>query len=80
MKRLSILLLLALAACSGHKDGALPVMSFNVRLGVADDGENSWDFRRDAACAMIKEQHPAVFGVQEAYDFQLSYIQEHCPE
>lgn len=78
MKKLSLLLLLALAACAGPKDGTLPVMSFNVRLGVADDGENSWVFRRDAACAMIRGQHPAVFGVQEAYDFQLSYIQEHC--
>ena len=81
MKRNKILLralcLLVMASC--HQVPVLPVMSFNVRLGVADDGDNSWPQRRDAACAMINEQRPAVFGVQEAFDFQLDYFQENCP-
>ena len=46
-------------------------MSFNVRYGTAQDSDNVWPKRRDAACAMIRDQHPAVFGVQEALDFQL---------
>ena len=71
------LCLLALAAC--RQAPVLPVMSFNVRYGTADDGENSWPLRRDAASAMINEVHPAVFGVQEALDFQLDYLQENCP-
>ena len=53
-------------------------MSFNVRYGTAKDGDHVWDNRKDAACAMIVDQHPAVFGVQEALDFQLAYFQEHC--
>ena len=57
----------------------LSVMSFNVRYGTAKDGDHVWDNRKDAACAMIVDQHPAVFGVQEALDFQLAYFQEHCP-
>ena len=40
---------------------------------------NAWENRRDAACAMILDQKPAVFGVQEALDFQLDYFVEHCP-
>ena len=57
----------------------LDVMTFNVRLGTAKDGEHSWEFRRDAAAEMIQEKKPAVFGVQEAYDFQLDYLLEKCP-
>ena len=55
-------------------------MSFNVRYGTAEDGDHIWDKRKDAACAMILDQRPAVFGVQEALDFQLAYIKEHCPD
>lgn len=62
-----------------EKADTLPVMSFNVRYGTANDGEHVWENRRDAACAMILDRHPAVFGVQEALDFQLAYIEEHCP-
>ena len=80
MKRTIITLtvcILALASC--RQEQALTVMSFNVRLGVVDDGENSWDVRRGAASAMINDQHPAVFGVQEAFDFQLEWFAENCP-
>ncbi len=56
------------------------VMSYNVRLGVAKDGDNAWMNRRSATPAMLRDIRPAVFGVQEAYDFQLAYIQEQCPE
>ena len=82
MKRLFLLALLPLMALSCKNDKAsetLPVMSFNVRYGTAKDGDNAWENRRDAACAMILDQKPAVFGVQEALDFQLDYFVEHCP-
>ena len=84
MKRIALFLLACAAlvvlpgGCSG-KGGTLSVMSFNVRYGTAKDGDNVWENRRDAACAMICDQHPAVFGVQEALDFQLAYFREHCP-
>lgn len=55
------------------------VMSFNVRFGTADDGEYVWENRKDAAAAMIMDQRPAVFGVQEALDFQLNFFEEACP-
>ena len=79
MKAKALILSALLAiACAGPKP-SLPVMSFNIRLGVADDGENSWEFRKAAAAAMINDQKPAVFGVQEAYRFQLDYFAEACP-
>ena len=82
MKKLlmaALLPLLALSCQPGNVTEPLPVMSFNVRYGTAKDGDHVWDNRKDAACAMILDQRPAVFGVQEALDFQLTYFQEHCP-
>lgn len=83
-KRLIVLLLAivpmtALLSSCSRKADTLSVMSFNVRYGTAKDGDNVWENRRDAACAMICDQHPAVFGVQEALDFQLTFFEEHCP-
>ena len=76
---LAALLPLLALSCQSKKVETLPVMSFNVRYGTADDGDHVWDNRKDAACAMIMDQHPAVFGVQEALNFQLIYFEEHCP-
>lgn len=69
---------LLLAACSAP--APLKVMSYNIRFGTADDGVYSWPCRQDAAVAMIEDQHPAVFGVQEGLRFQLDFIAEKCPE
>ena len=82
MKKLFLAALLPLLAisCQTKQAEPLPVMSFNVRYGTAEDGDHIWDKRKDAACAMILDQRPAVFGVQEALDFQLAYIKEHCPD
>lgn len=66
-----------LAACSAPE---IRVMSYNIRLGVAKDGDNAWEIRKDATPAMLRDIQPAVFGVQEAYDFQIEYILEQCPE
>ncbi len=80
MKRtlLSVLAAVSLLACSPSQT-PLKVMTFNVRAGVANDQENSWQYRRKAAADMILDQRPAVFGVQEAVDFQLEYFLEQCP-
>ena len=80
MKKLFVgaLSALLLAACSAP--APLKVMSYNVRFGTADDGEYSWPNRQDAAVAMIEDQRPAVFGVQEGLRFQLDFIAEKCPE
>ena len=78
MKRLALIVaaVLMLAACSGTQ---IRVMSYNVRLGVAKDGENAWENRKVATPAMLDDICPTVFGVQEAYDFQVDYILEQCP-
>lgn len=64
------LLLLAISCSSG----TLKVMSFNMRTSAKEDGKNSWEFRRGATSAMLREVRPDVFGVQEAMPDQLEYI------
>ena len=70
---IALIPLLAFSCKNARKEAeTLPVMSFNVRYGTAKDGDHIWENRRDAACAMILDQRPAVFGVQGALDFQLT--------
>ena len=68
--------LLVLASCG--KTQTLPVMSYNIRYGTADDGENSWPQRREAACAMINEQRPAVFGVSSPQRYATNACAHSC--
>lgn len=55
-------------------------MSYNIRYGSADDGSNSWENRRPATVAMINDQQPDVFGVQEALSDQLEYVTSNCSD
>ncbi len=52
----------------------LSVMSFNIRYGTADDGENSWPYRREFVIDLIRQLDPDVLGVQEALRFQLDEL------
>ncbi len=83
MKKSNYLLLIALVACcfiSCQKpDTSIRVMSYNIRLGIADDGSNSWEYRKAATPAMLDTIQPDMFGVQEAYGFQIDYILSSCP-
>lgn len=46
------------------------VMSFNIRMGLADDGMNHWRYRKSLALARIKAFEPDLLGIQECYDDQ----------
>ena len=85
MKKLVIVLLVAMllpvsidAKKKSDVDYDLKVMSYNIRMGVAKDGTNSWEFRYPATAMMIEDQKPDVFGVQEAFEFQIKFIEENC--
>lgn len=45
---------------------SLKVMSYNIRLDVAIDGDNAWPFRKDYLTSQIQFYEPDIFGVQEA--------------
>ena len=61
---------------SEQKSYDLKVMSYNIRNGVAKDGTNSWEFRYPTTAMMLEDQQPDIFGIQEAYDFQVEFIEE----
>jgi|GEM_PF-455927 len=52
----------------------LKVMSFNLRLGVAPDGDNRWEIRKSIVYNFLNGETPDVFGIQEGWEFQLEDI------
>ncbi len=58
----------------------LKLLSFNIRQGRADDGDNHWSLRKDLVGELIRRDLPDVLGVQEAYRFQLDEIRAGIPE
>lgn len=82
---------LILAACMSTDHpiapGTLPpseelvirVMSFNIRYGTADDGLNSWPWRRPRVAQKIRSFSPDFLALQEALTFQLDHLAEDLP-
>ena len=52
----------------------IAVMSFNIRYGTANDGENHWTHRRDMLFALLRTENPDLIGLQEALRFQIDEI------
>ena len=52
----------------------LKVMTYNIRLSLESDKENSWDNRKQDALALMNYYHPDYFGVQEAVPQQMTDI------
>ena len=44
----------------------LKLMTYNIRLDVASDGENDWTHRKDFWASQVQFYDPDIFGVQEA--------------
>ena len=66
----------------GRDYNELSVISFNIRVrgGLSElINPNSWSRRRSATPAMIKDQCPDIFGVQEALSDQLTYVGGELP-
>ena len=92
MKRMSVSLLAILllfeagfSAPASRVEGTIApptsivVMSFNIRYGTANDGENSWKKRKDIVVEVIRNCSPDLIGTQEGLRFQLDYIKEGLP-
>lgn len=76
---LAVILSIAPASYAREKGSAgLKVISYNIRVGEADDGPNSWEYRYPLSAMMIMDQMPDIFGLQEARDYQKDYLDEFC--
>ena len=64
------------SAQNQERDYDLKVMSYNIRMGAAKDGTNSWEYRYPATALMLEDQKPDVFGVQEAFKYQIRFIED----
>jgi len=59
--------------------GPLKVMTFNIRLGTAADGENHWTRRREMLFDLLRREDADLVGLQEAFRFQIEEILEAVP-
>lgn len=84
MNKLNFLLLAAIvcllmSSAIGQSNKAsveVRVMSYNIRYGTANDGENHWDKRKDFLIETIKAFNPDLLGTQETLGFQRDYLAE----
>ncbi len=75
---LTLLIVSTLANCASHQD--ISIMTYNVRYGLADDGENSWDYRKEFLASQINYNNPDFLGIQEGLPFQLFYLDSLMPK
>jgi endonuclease/exonuclease/phosphatase family metal-dependent hydrolase len=59
----------------------IKVMSFNIRYGLANDGENHWNNRKSLALARIHAFGPDLLGLQECRDdAQADFVRANLPD
>tara|TARA_R110002094_G_scaffold17000_2_gene28553 strand:+ start:2014 stop:2919 length:906 start_codon:yes stop_codon:yes gene_type:complete len=75
-----LVLIMSFASCKkeskttsegGNESQSLSVMTYNIRLDVASDGENAWANRKDFLSAQVQFYSPDIMGVQEARPNQM---------
>lgn len=54
-------------------------MTFNIRYGTADDGDNSWKNRKSILIETLKKYQPDILGTQESLGFQIKEIRAALP-
>lgn len=69
-------LILFLFAAFLTKAQEITLMSYNIRLDVASDGENRWDARKEKVAQLMLYNNPDFIGAQEVQHHQLSYLLE----
>jgi endonuclease/exonuclease/phosphatase family metal-dependent hydrolase len=81
MKRNNLLFcfLLLLSALFGYGQ-PLKVMTYNIRLDVASDGENDWAHRKEFFMSQIRFYEPDIIGVQEATPGQVVDMASALPQ
>ena len=57
-----------------ERQGDLKVMTYNIRFATLKDGKNAWVHRKEASIAMINDQKPDVFAMQEVLFGQKAYF------
>ncbi len=66
-------------ATAEQSGAAVRVMSFNIRYGSAQDGDNHWDRRKEFLAKTIQAFSPDLLGTQETLGFQKDYLAGQLP-
>ncbi len=75
------LLVLTLTYCSAFSNAqSLKIMTYNLRLDLDSDGENSWTNRKVFLESQIQFYEPDIFGVQEAKPNQVIDLEKALPQ
>ncbi len=56
------------------------VMTLNLRFGLADDGKNRWELRKDRLGFLFERHRPDFVGFQEANAFQIDFLGRLLPD
>ncbi len=80
----SVLLIVVLVSCSlgagtqgqgrAFEEQGIKVMSYNLRLDVASDGENAWPKRKEFLASQLTFHAPDIIGTQEGLPHQLDWL------
>lgn len=57
----------------------LRLMTYNIRLDIASDGENAWPNRKEYWASQVTFHEPDIFGIQEALPNQVTDIATMLP-
>ncbi len=57
----------------------LRVMTFNIRYGTANDGDNNWEYRKNNVVETIRNFNPDLLGLQEALQLQIDECLKQMP-
>ena len=80
MKNILYLLFAVLFISCNDKPLELNVMSFNVRYDNPGDSLDNWQYRKDVAAQVIKDQNADIVGTQEVLVNQLNDLKTRLPE
>jgi endonuclease/exonuclease/phosphatase family metal-dependent hydrolase len=67
------------SSCKNEKQTTsykLDVMTYNIRLDVASDGENAWASRKDFLSSQVLFYSPDILGIQEARPNQMTDLKD----
>jgi hypothetical protein len=58
----------------------IKIMTYNIRLDIAVDGENAWSHRKGFFTSQLQFYEPDIFGIQEATPNQVIDISNALPQ
>lgn len=72
-----LLAALSFVGCAPKVD--IKIISYNIRFSGGPDGDNSWQYRKQASVNMMHEEVPTVMGCQEMLPDQIAFLLDAMP-